>query len=234
MKRALAIILVMILVVFTASCGKKETAKKLPKGATEDEANYPSREKDNFIENDNETGMTYKFGLKKYTDAFNSVYVKLGGEYDDYPYNKWKKKATEKQSNGKDYNYYYLDSGEIVLTATEEDESGELVNVGCGITVDKFNTIRNMKNKVMTVCGIMAVVSGGYSSDDVNFFGNLFVDTINYDEHCFWYEDSIYLYDKEIAQNGKATVLFRTMPAASNIEDDWNLHDYKEFWFENN
>lgn len=234
MKRLIAIFMVIILAFSAASCGGGEKVKKLPKGATEDEANYPKREKNTSVENDNETGMTYNFTLSKYTTAFNTMYVKLGGDESDYPYSKWKKKSDEKQSNGKLYNYFYLDNGEIILTATEEDESGKLVNIGCGITVDKFNTRKNMKNKVMTVCGIMAAVSGGYSSDNVNFFSNLFVDTITSDEHCFWYEDSIYLYDKEIAENGKATILFRTMPAASNIEDDWNLQDYKDFWFENN
>lgn len=232
MKRIIAILMIAIFALSFMSCGNGEARKKLPKGATEDEANYPKSEKNNFVENDNETGMTYIFTLNKYTTEFNNMYESLGGDYNDFPYKKWKKQSSEKQSNGKLFNYYYLDNGEVVLTATEEDESKRLVNVGCGITVKKFNSKKNMKNKVMTLCGIMAATAGGYKSGDVNFFSNLFVDTISSNEHCFWYESSIYLYDKETAKNNKSTILFRTMPAALNIEDDWNLQDYKEYWFE--
>lgn len=234
MKKVIAGLLILVFVLAFSSCGEKEISKKLPKGATEDQSNYPKREKNKFIENDNETGMIYNFTLNKYTTELNTMYEKIGGSYKDFPYKKWKKQSSEKQSNGKLYNFYYLKTKNVTLTATEEDESRHLVNVGCGITVKKFNSSENTKSKVMTICGIMAAASGGYTSDDVNFFGNLFADTISAKDNSFWYENSIYLFEKQNSSSGEGTILFRTMPAEKNIKSEWNLIDYKENWFENN
>lgn len=232
MKRLISLLLIFVFIFSLTSCAGK-TDKKLPKGATEDEANYPKKEKNNSVVNDNETGMIYNFTLDKFTTEFNTMYSELGGDYKEFPYKKWKKRSSEKQANGKLYNYMYLVSKEVVLTATEEDETRHLVNIGCGITVKKFNSSQELKSRVMTICGIMASVAGGYSKDSVNFFGNLFVDTISSDDNSFWYEDSIYHYDKETASDGRETILFRVMPAESNIEDKWNLQDYKDYWFNN-
>lgn len=232
MKRVIAGILILVFVFSFSACGEKEKAKKLPKGATEDQANYPKRDKNKFIENDNETGMIYNFTLDKYTTEFNTMYEKIGGNYKDFPYKMWKKQSSERQSNGKLYNFYYLKNKYVTLTATEEDESRHIVNVGCGITVKKFNSDENKKSKVMTICGIMAAVAGGYTSDDVNFFGNLFADTISAKDNSFWYENCIYIFEKQEASNGENTILFRTMPAEKNIQSEWNLIDYKEYWFE--
>lgn len=231
MKKLTAALLIVILIFSFSACGKEEE-KKLPKGATEDQANYPKREKNKFTENDNATGMIYNFTLDKYTTELNTMYEKLGGDYKEFPFKKWKKQSSENQSNGKLYNFYYLKSKYVTLTATEEDESRCLVNLGCGITVKRFNADENTKSRVMTICGIMAAVSGGYTSDEVNFFGNLFADTISAKDNSFWYEDCIYLYEKQNASNGESTILFRTMPAEKNIKSEWNLIDYKDYWFE--
>ncbi len=232
MKKLTAILLIAALLLSFSACGSSTGEKKPNSGATEDEANYPKRIKDNYVQNDNKTGKTYKFTLSTYTTEFNTMYSKLGGNYKYFLFTKWKKRLSEKQDNGKIYNYYYLVGKNVVLTATEDDETKQLVNVGCGITVKKFNSDKNIKSEVMTICGIMAACAGGYSSDDVNFFGNLFVDTISSREHSFWYEGTIYIYDKQTSSDGKDTILFRVMPAASNIENDLNIKDYKDYWFE--
>lgn len=229
MKRLLAVLLTAVLIISFSSCGSTE--KKLPKGATEDEANYPKRVKENFVENDNETRMTYLFTLANYTTEFNTMYKKLGGDYKEFPYKNWINRADEKRSNGKVYNYYYLKSKDVVLTATEEDESGRLINIGCGISVKNFNSSEKIKSRVMTICGVMAASAGGYRASDVNFFSNLFADTISRDDHSFWYDGCIYIYDKETSSDNTETILFRTMPADKSIKNDWNLQDYEEYWF---
>lgn len=233
MRKIITAIMIILVLASLASCGCSSKNSALPKGATEDEANYPKKTKDTAVVNDNETGKTYNYTLNSYTTEFNTMYEKLGGDYKDFPFKKWKKESSEKQPNGKVYNFYYLAGKEVVLTATEEDESKLLVNVGCGITVKKFNKNNSEKTKVMTICGIMAASSGGYSSKDVSFFGNLFVDTISSDDHNFWYDGSIYIYDKETSSKGKDTILFRTMPADEKIKKDWNIKDYRDYWFEN-
>lgn len=224
MKKLLSIVLLILLVLLSVSCGNNSA-----KTPADNVVNYPTRDIDNFIDNDNETGMTYKFTLDKFTTEFNTMYSQLGGDYKDFPYKNWSKRAREKQSNGKFYNYLYLTSKYVVLTATEEAETRRLVNVGCGITEKKLKSNKKIKNKVMTICGVMAAAAGGYNIDSVKFFGNLFNDTISFKDHSLWYEDSIYVYDKETASDGTKTILFRTMPALPNIKDDWKLQDYREY-----
>ncbi len=233
MKKLAAIFLIISFLFSFTACAQNKPEKNLPKGATEDEKNYPKKLKYTSVENDNATGKIYNFTLSKYTTAFNTMYEKLGGDHKDFPYKNWKKQNSETQSNGKTYNFYYLKGKAIVLTATEEEESKNIVNVGCGTTVKNFNSSDTGKVRFMTICGIMASAAGGYSSNDVNFFTNLFTDTISADEHSFWYDGSIYLYEKEDTDDKNSTVLFRTLPASVSIEEEWNLQDYKKFWFDN-
>lgn len=231
MKRLICVILAGILMIFCASCGSD--SKKTESGATEDEANYPKPATDNILEGKTETGLVYNMNLDKFTTEFNSMYLRLGGKEGEFSYKKWKLVRKEKQTNGLNYRYYSLDSGQMVLTATVDDESLRIVNLGCGITAKFFNSAENLRQKVMTVCGTIAAVAGGYGEDDVVFFGNLFVDTIEEEEHCFWYNNSIYLYSGENDSSGETTMLFRTIPAKKSIEAEWNLKDYKEYWLGN-
>lgn len=230
MKRLICVLLCAAVMISLCSCGEKA---KAPSGATEDEANYPSPDKENFVESKTETGLLYNMTLDKYTAEFNKMYLCLGGRESEFPYKKWKLLKKETQNNGMTYGYYALDSGNITLTATVDNESLYIVNLGCGTTADKFNRSKNFQQKVMTVCGTVAAVAGGYKADDVKFFGNLFVDTLESADHCFWYKDSIYLYSGEKDISGKTSMLFRTIPATSDIEAEWNLVDYKEYWLGN-
>lgn len=228
MKRLICLVLAALMIAAFASCGGEKP--KTENGATEDEANYPIPENNTFVGSKTETGMRYDMTLDRYTSEFNAMYQKLGGNPKEFPYKKWKKIKTEQQDNGFVYDYYALTGGEIVLTAAVDGDSLQIINLGCGITAKKFNQSENVRQKVMTVCGTMAAVAGGYKEDDVVFFGNLFVDTIDSPEHCFWYENSIYLYSSENTDSGETTMLFRTIPAAQNILNDWNLQDYKSYW----
>ena len=75
---------------------------------------------------------------------------------------------------------------------------------------------------------IIAAVAGGYKSDYVNFFDNLFVDATDREDGCFWYKNWIYLYEES-----KQTRMFRVMPATSEIAAEWNIEDYKNYWKKN-
>ncbi len=228
-KKLICLLLIGVMALSFASCGSAPE-KKTENGATEDEANYPTPEDENFTESKTETGLVYNMTLDRFTTEFNAMYLSIGGKESEFPYKKWKLLKKEEQNNSMTYAYYSLDSGEMVLTATVDEKSLRIVNLGCGITAKKFNSSENTQQKVMTVCGTIAAVAGGYKEDDVSFFGNLFVDTIESKDHCFWYENSIYLYDSENDKDGNTMMLFRTIPAKSNIEAEWNLQDYKEYW----
>ncbi len=233
MKKIIITIVAVLLVALTVcSCSSaKDKNSRVEEGATNDEANYPTPEENLFVESKGETGLRFGFTLDKFTTEFNTMYENIGGDPEDFPYKKWKKKSSnESADNGLNYEYYSLKSSEITLTATVEAESRELVNVGCGLLSDKFYKNQNTEQKVLTICGVIAAVSGGYSRDSVPFFSNLYVDTISNKEHAFWYNNAIYLFEEDSNQ-GVKVIFFRTMPAADDIESRWALQDYKQFWF---
>ena len=235
MKAKSICILLTLVLILSGFCSCAQTSAEnasYENGATEDEANYPLPNRENFVESETETGMSYSFTLDRFTTEFNTIYLSLGGNIKDFPYKKWKQTIEGVEAaNGRYYDYFYLDSGKnIVLTAVIETESRRVINLGCGVKVSYFMKNENNRQRVMTVCGIMAAAAGGYSVDDVPFFGNLYVDTIDGTEHEFWYQNSVYAYEEAVSNNSESTMLMRTMPASQSILTEWDLRDYKDYW----
>ncbi|MGN0487898.1 MAG: hypothetical protein ACI4HO_01400 [Ruminococcus sp.] len=230
MKKLICVVLIVFTIFSLSSCTENNSSVN---GATEDEANYPQPVEENFTESENSTGMRYDMTLWDYTTAFNLMYSDLGGgATEGISFSDWVlMEENQKDDNGVKYNYYYYNNGHIVLTATVETESEQVMNLGCGTTVERFTESSSNQQEVLTICGIMAAVSGGYESDAVTFFDNLFVDTINSEDNCFWYNDSIYLLSTEKGKDNKeSTMLFRTMPASEEIRNKWNIQDYVSYW----
>lgn len=230
MKKLICVVLIVFTMFSLCSCTENKSSVN---GATEDEANYPQPVEENFTESENSTGMRYDMTLWDYTTAFNLMYSDLGGgATEGISFSDWVlMEENQKDDNGVKYNYYYYNNGHIVLTATVETESEQVMNLGCGTTVERFTESSSNQQEVLTICGIMAAVSGGYESDAVTFFDNLFVDTINSQDNSFWYNDSIYLLSTEKGKDNKeSTMLFRTMPASEEIRNKWNIQDYVSYW----
>lgn len=230
MKKLICVVLIVFTMFSLCSCTENNSSVN---GATEDEANYPQPVEENFTESENSTGMRYDMTLWDYTTAFNLMYSDLGGgATEGISFSDWVlMEENQKDDNGVKYNYYYYNNGHIVLTATVETESEQVMNLGCGTTVERFTKSSSNQQEVLTICGIMAAVSGGYESDAVTFFDNLFVDTINSQDNSFWYNDSIYLLSTEKGKDNKeSTMLFRTMPASEEIRNKWNIQDYVSYW----
>lgn len=230
MKKLICVVLIVFTIFSLSSCTENNSPVN---GATEDEANYPQPVEKAFTESENSTGMRYDMTLWDYTTAFNLMYSDLGGgATEGISFSDWVlMEENQKDDNGVKYNYYYYNNGHIVLTATVETESEQVMNLGCGTTVERFTESSSNQQEVLTICGIMAAVSGGYESDAVTFFDNLFVDTINSEDNCFWYNDSIYLLSTEKGKDNKeSTMLFRTMPASEEIRNKWNIQDYVSYW----
>lgn len=228
MKKLFCLCFGILLAACFCSCNRQGKAV----GATEDEAFFPVPAEYNYVESEGATQLRYDMTLWDYTTAFNLMYSDLGGgNTEGISFSDWTLlKKNEKDDSGVRYNYYYYSSGKIVLTATVEAQSQQVVNLGCGTTVEVFNTDAADRQETMTLCGIMAAVAGGYESDAVTFFDNLFADTVNSGEKCFWYRDSIYMLSTEKGGDSKeSTMLFRTMPASEKIRDKWNLQDYVSY-----
>lgn len=228
MKKLICLILIAVMALSAAACAPSE--KPTESGATDDEANYPKAQNAGFAESKSETGLCFNLTLDQYTTAFNSIYLAIGGKENEFPYKKWKLLRSKKQDNGLTYSYYSLDSGEMVLTATVDADSLQIINLGCGVTAKRFNKSEDFRQKVMTVCGTMAAAAGGYTEDDVVFFENLFIDTIDAEDNSFFYESCLFVYSGQKEQNGETTMLFRVIPADSEVVKEWNVADYKSYW----
>ena len=136
--------------------------------------------------------------------------------------------------SGVEYDSYYFNSGKVVLTATVETKSQQIMNLGCGTTVEQFKSSPKTQSDIMTVCGIMCAVAGGYNIESVDFFSNLFLDTFDSRENSFWYQDSMYILTTEEGDSdAERTMLFRTMPVGEELREQWSLVDYKTFYNNN-
>lgn len=240
-KKPICLLLILSVLLLCTSCGGTENTKNSSsespqKVSTEDEA-YPSPKITNWEPSPNSTGARYNMNLKEYTDAFNEMYNSLGGGSEAIDYAQWKKmKSGEKdEESGMIYDYYYYADDKAVLTATVEQESGKIMNLGCGTTVSVFvdKTTADYQTIILTMTGIMASVAGGYTVDNVTFFADLFIDTISNTNNSFWYNNGIYLLNIEEGEtDADSTMLFRVVPAVDALEEEWDLIDYKDFCLE--
>lgn len=228
MKKFIALFFVLILSLNLISCGNATQT-----GDTQKDVEYPLPVEKIYTESNSLTELSYDMTLWDYTLAFNSMYMSLGGgSLEGIELKDWVlTEKAKKDENGVVYDCYYYNNGKIVLTATVETDTEMVLNLGCGTTMAQFTSDHSLRLEILTVCGIMAAVAGGYDSNAVTFFDNLFVDTIDSDDHCFWYEKGIYLLSYEERESvDESTLLFRTMPASANIRDKWNLKDYRDYW----
>ena len=221
MKRIICLIIAAVMIFCLGSCGddKNKTVSISTEDGKSEEVSYPVGNPDNYTESDCDTGMRFTLTLHNYTDNFNAVYNELGGNGEKFSYTKWKKTKKDDEK----YEYFYLKSGNIVLTATVEKESLCLVNVGCGVSADIYGKNKKNRERVLRVSAICAIASGGYTADDLDFFSALFEKTEEDEEHSFWFNNSIYIYSE--SERDK-TVLFRVMPATEGKRDEWHISDF--------
>lgn len=240
-RKPICLLLILSVLLLCTSCGGGSEQTDTPSSSTqavstEDEA-YPSPKTVNWEPSTNSTGARFKMTLKEYSDAFNAMYNSLGGGSETIDYAKWQKiKTGEKdEESGMIYDSYYYADDNAVLTAAVEQESGKIMNLGCGTTVSVFvdKTASDYQTIVLTMTGIMASVAGGYTVDSVTFFSDLFIDTISNTNSSFWYHNGIYLLNIEEGEtDAESTMLFRVIPAVDELEKEWDLIDYKDFCLE--
>lgn len=241
MKKLICLILTVSLLLLFPSCNMGSDSntsnnKSEDKTATADEG-YPYPNKVNWEESQNATGARFNLTLKEYTEQFNKMYNSLGGGSEEIDYSKWQlMKKGQLDENGVAYDYYYYADDKAVLTATVEQQSGKLMNLGCGTTVSVFinENETTYQSVILAMTGIMACVAGGYSVDNVTFFADLYVDTISNSNNSFWYNNCIYLLNVEEGETDEdSTMLFRIVAATDNIEEEWQLINYKTYLQEN-
>ena len=230
MKKLLWTYLLVFVAVFTCSCSSTEVAE------TEENSIFPTTENYNFVESKNLTELRFDMTLWEYTTRFNNMNsdkegsMQLGISMSDWEL----LEEGNVDESGVEYDSYYFNSGKVVLTATVETKSQQIMNLGCGTTVEQFKSSPETQSDIMTVCGIMCAVAGGYNIESVDFFSNLFLDTFDSRENSFWYQDSMYILTTEEGDSdAERTMLFRTMPVGEELREQWSLVDYKTFYNNN-
>ena len=230
MKKLLWTYLLVFVAVFTCSCSSAEVAE------TEENSIFPTTENYNFVESKNLTELRFDMTLWEYTTRFNNMNsdkegsMQLGISMSDWEL----LEEGNVDESGVEYDSYYFNSGKVVLTATVETKSQQIMNLGCGTTVEQFKSSPETQSDIMTVCGIMCAVAGGYNIESVEFFSNLFLDTFDSRENSFWYQDSMYILTTEEGDSdAERTMLFRTMPVGEELREQWSLVDYKTFYNNN-
>lgn len=230
MKKLLLGLNLALVVLLSCSC-VGETAE-----ITENDSIFPTAESYNYVESDNLTELRFDMTLWEYTTRFNSMNsdlqnsMQLGISMTD-----WMVLEEGKvDESGVEYDYYYYNSGQIVLTATVETKSQQIMNLGCGTTVEQFESSEETQKNILTMCGIMSAVAGGYNADSVEFFSNLFLDTFDSRENSFWYQDSMYILTVDEGESdAESTLLFRTIPVGEELREQWSIADYKTFYNNN-
>ena len=230
MKKLLWTVLLVFVAVVICSCSSAEVAE------TEENSIFPTTENYNFVESENLTELRFDMTLWEYTTRFNNMNsdkegsMQLGISMSDWVL----LEEGNVDESGVEYDSYYFNSGKVVLTATVETKSQQIMNLGCGTTVEQFKSSPETQRDIMTVCGIMCAVAGGYNSESVEFFSNLFLDTFDSRENSFWYQDSMYILTTEEGDSdAERTMLFRTMPVGEELREQWSLVDYKTFYNNN-
>lgn len=238
MKKLICLFLTISMLFLFVSCNQSEDtgnshSEKKVYTASADEAGYPYPIVQNWEESNNATGARFDMTLKEYTEKFNEMYNSLGGGSQQIDFSQWQLQSKgQLDENGVAYDYYYYADDMVVLTATVEQDTDKIMNLGCGTTVSVFINEENAQYQtvILAMTGIMACVAGNYPVDNVTFFSNLFVDTITENNNSFWYNNCIYLLNVEEGEtDDESTMLFRIVAASDNIEKDWNLVNYKTY-----
>lgn len=236
MKKLLAIMLlsVMALSLLTA-CGKEDQIKidvdQPQNAATVDEPSYLGTRAEAVEDSKNVNGKRFTATLYDFTSRYNAE-MSLRGEKDILHMEGWKKNGqVNKDENGIRIQYYYYDDNGMNITATVEEDSEKLVNIGCGTTMSHFVGKENREkksDKVLLRAALVAQAACGYSSSQINTLQNIFYRVTN-DDKTLWYDGFVFsLSTKDDGKDSNnSLMLFRVFPVTDALRDEWHLEEYK-------
>ena len=146
----------------------------------------------------------------------------------------WKKNGqVTKDNKGVKIQYYYYDDENINFTATIEDDSEKLVNIGCGTTVKRFTDKENGKNNsdgILLKAALAAQVVCGYDSSYLNTLQDIFYKTTTGSDTSLYYDGFVFALSTKMDNSDpqKGLMLFRVFPVTEEHREEWKLKDYKD------
>lgn len=230
MKKIMPLLLAFMLAFSFAACGEKKTVVK---GGTASLDEILAYTKDKAQEDStNVNGKRYNLDIEKFTERYNEIMFRSGGE-DYLNMENWKRLGeTKKDANGVEYFCYYYDIDNAELTVSVEARSHKIMNVGCGTTMSKYVSIdgeHQYSERILNMSAVMAAAVGGYTSDDVELFKKIFNETTFENKSSLAYEKNIFnLTTGKKNENNDSAMLFRYFPVTDEHIAEWNIPTYSE------
>ena len=237
MKKILAMMLtaVMTLSLLTA-CGKEKEVKidvdQPQNAATVDEPAYLGTRAEAVEDSRNVNGKRFTSTLYDFTSRYNAE-MSLRGEKDVIHMEGWKKNGqVTKDENGIRIQYYYYDDNGMNITATVEEDSDKLVNIGCGTTMGHFvgkeDNGEKKSDKILLRAALVAQAVCGYPSGHVNTLQNIFY-RITEENKTLWYDGFVFALNtrEDGADSQNSLMLFRVFPVTDKLKEEWHLEEYQ-------
>lgn len=237
MKKIVCFILCVLMVLSFTACKKETSQKSIMTDSSSDQIaqslHYPAPKSLTYEESENNLGMRYIFTLEEFNTMLNDACKNLGtSDVDEFfDFNNWKAMSENlTDDNGIKYSSYYYDTDTLTITAAVENESGKVLNLGCGTTYSEFvSSDEDYQYTVMLTSAIIAMVAGGYTENDLEFLYCVFFDSAKNNER-FFYHNGVYMMNLSKAEGEEGSaLLFMTSPCKDEILEQWELTDYRDY-----
>jgi len=167
---------------------------------------------------DNSFGARYSFTLGKIS---KDIGRNLGSLRIELKEENWETLSVGLiDDNGVKYTSYCNHTDSVSFIAAVEDESGKVMNFGCGCGSEQLSDSA-YRSSFLRLAALIAVQTGGYSDDSTAFFMGLFQDLLDSEEEALSYGETLYF--KSIDE--KTTVLM-TAPCSEQVMIDKQYKNY--------
>ncbi|MBR2715803.1 MAG: hypothetical protein IKB73_06345 [Ruminococcus sp.] len=238
MKRFLCLIITLIMVLSLCACNKVSSDKTVINAENEAEVSakkldFPAPTKLMWEKSENNLGARYIFTLEEFNEKLNSASAKLAKSEvkEHFDFKNWVKMADNLvDDNGIKYSSYYYATDTLTITAAVENESGKVMNLGCGTSYSQFvEADAEYQYTIMLTAAIISMVAGGYEEDALEFLYYIFFDSAK-SEKGFFYNNGVYMMNLSKAEGEEGSVvLFMTSPCKDEILTEWELIDYTKY-----
>ena len=234
LKGITALLLSAVFVLSLAACSKDSVKLEIdqPKSISTIEDGEEAPVSDAIEASENVNGKRFALTLHEFTVRYNTA-KRLVKDTDLIIEGNWREMGDPETDNkGIDFQYYYYDDHNVNITATEEIESGKLMNVGVGTTMSHFmaeESGENNSDNILRKAALMADAACCFGSDKIDTLQDIFYQIATGPEDSLWYEGFVFsLSTKENKTDNKnGIMLFRVFPVTDDLRKEWRLTDYK-------
>lgn len=189
-------------------------------GNNEEKAADPIPENKTIEASNNSFGARYSFTLDTLS---RNLAKKLSGEEITFDAGGWEILSTGLvDDNGVAYSSYCRRFGSVTFTAAAEDESGRVMNIGCGCQTDLLED-DDYRSSFLQLMSLTAACAGGYDDSAQSYLENIFETLLDGDVDTLCYEGSLYI--KSVDDN---TTVLMCVPCSADIISKNDYEYYSE------